>query len=125
MGAARTIVNCARAIRVLLLPCFVGAIASMGERKMTRTPVRRCLVGFSLLVLAGSAAGQARLGDKPGPCDRDCLKGIVDKYVDAMLKHDAKAAPFAANVKFTENAEAVPNRPRRPLDQRDGRVEDL
>jgi hypothetical protein len=75
---------------------------------MTRTLVRRCLVGLSLVAVAGSAAGQARLWDKPGPCDRECLKGIIDKYVDAMLKHDAKAAPFAANVKFTENAEGFP-----------------
>lgn len=75
---------------------------------MTTTLVRRWLAGVALLVVAGSAAGQARLWDKPGPCDRGCLKGIVDKYVDAMVKHDAKGAPFAANVKFTENAEAFP-----------------
>ena len=75
---------------------------------MSKTLVRRWLAGLALIVLAGSAAGQARLWDKPGPCDRDCLKAIVDKYVDAMVKHDPKAAPFAANVKFTENAEALP-----------------
>jgi hypothetical protein len=74
----------------------------------TTTLARRCLVGLSLLVLAGAAAGQARLWDKAGPCDRDCLKGVVDKYVEAMVKHDAKAAPFAVSVKFTENAEAFP-----------------
>src|SRR6478752_6056509 len=108
MGAARPIVNRARAIRVLLCHASRSPSRLLGERKMTKTLVRRCLVGLSLVVLAGSAAGQARLWDKPGPCDRDCLKGIVDKYVDAMVKHDAKAAPFAANVKFTENAEAFP-----------------
>src|SRR5262249_22257816 len=59
------------------------------------------------VTVAGTAAGQARLWDKPGSCDRDCLKGVVDKYLDAMVAHDAKAAPLAANAKFTENAEVM------------------
>jgi hypothetical protein len=71
---------------------------------MKRTFVCAWLLGVSI---AGTAWGQARLWDKPGPCDRDCLKGVVDKYLDAMVAHDPKAAPFAANVKFTENAEVL------------------
>jgi hypothetical protein len=72
---------------------------------MKRTLVCALLFGITI---TGSAAGQARLWDKPGPCDRDCLKAVVDKYLDAMIKHDPKAAPFAATVKFTENAETLP-----------------
>jgi len=71
---------------------------------MKRTLVCALLFGVSI---AGTALGQARLWDKPGPCDRDCLKGVVDKYLDALVAHDAKAAPLAANVKFTENAEVL------------------
>src|SRR5262249_42719549 len=122
IGAASRIVNSARTDdRVAEAPACdhsardsllyhvsrVGIAFSRGI-KVTTTLARRCLVGLSLLVLAGSAAAQARLWDKPGRCDRDCLKAVVDKYVDAMVKHDAKGAPFAANVKFTENAEAFP-----------------
>jgi hypothetical protein len=41
-------------------------------------------------------------------CDRKCLEGIVDKYLAAMVAHDASKAPFAASVKFTENAKLLP-----------------
>lgn len=52
------------------------------------------------LLLATFAAGQAK-------CDRACLDGIVDKYLDAMVAHDPKLAPLAKNVKFTENGQKL------------------
>lgn len=36
-------------------------------------------------------------------CDRACLERFVDRYIDAMVKHDPSSLPLAANVKFTEN----------------------
>jgi hypothetical protein len=53
----------------------------------------------ALLVLAtaGPAAAQS------GACDRKCLEGFVDRYLDAVVQHDPKAVPLAANVRFTEN----------------------
>ena len=50
--------------------------------------MKRSLVALLLLgvAIAGTASGQARLWDKPGPCDRDCLKGVVDKYVQSREK---------------------------------------
>jgi hypothetical protein len=36
-------------------------------------------------------------------CDRACLQGVVDTYLDAMAKHDPSKLPLAASVKFTEN----------------------
>jgi hypothetical protein len=40
-------------------------------------------------------------------CDRACLEGLVDQYLDAMLAHDPHKAPFAADVKFTENGQKL------------------
>ena len=37
------------------------------------------------------------------PCDRACLQGYVDNYMDAMLKHEVRKTLFAENVRFTEN----------------------
>jgi len=37
-------------------------------------------------------------------CDRQCLEGFVNQYLDGMVAHDASLAPFSENVKFTENA---------------------
>jgi len=63
------------------------------------------LAGLSLLALlgVGTAAGQARLWEEPGPCDRECLKGMVDTYIDAMVAGDRDGAPFSESVKYTEN----------------------
>ena len=49
------------------------------------------------------AAGQARLWDSPGPCDRTCLIDIGDRYLAALVAHDPASAPMADEVRFTEN----------------------
>ena len=36
-------------------------------------------------------------------CDRDCLKGIVDTYLAALVAHDPSQAPMATDAKFVEN----------------------
>jgi len=41
-------------------------------------------------------------------CSRDCLKGMVDRYLEAMIAHDPKRAPFAPTIKFTENTSILP-----------------
>jgi hypothetical protein len=40
-------------------------------------------------------------------CDRACLRGFVDSYLDAMAKHDPSKLPVAASVKFTENGKML------------------
>ncbi len=37
------------------------------------------------------------------PCDRACLKSMIDQYVSALIAHDPSHLPVAADVKFTEN----------------------
>ncbi len=37
-------------------------------------------------------------------CDRACLKGLITKYVDAIVAHDPSTLPLAANVRFTEDS---------------------
>jgi hypothetical protein len=54
-----------------------------------------------LLIFAGAGAAQ-------NTCDRACLTGILDQYLAAMAANDAKKAPFAANIKYTENAARLP-----------------
>ncbi len=36
-------------------------------------------------------------------CDRDCLRGITNEYLDALVAHKPAALPLAANVRFTED----------------------
>ena len=59
---------------------------------------------LAVILLAVSANAQT----KGGACDRACLTGIVDQYLAAMVAHDARKAPFAANIKYTENVAKLP-----------------
>jgi hypothetical protein len=56
------------------------------------------MIRRSLLIAAISAAG-LRAAD----CDRACLKGIADFYLDAMAKHDPSDLQLTDSFKFTEN----------------------
>jgi hypothetical protein len=40
-----------------------------------------------------------------GTCDRACLEGFVDRYLDAVLAHDPKLVPLAPNVRYTEDGQ--------------------
>jgi hypothetical protein len=49
------------------------------------------------------ALAQAHQFDKPGPCDRACLIKLADDYLAALVAHNPKAVPLAADLKFVEN----------------------
>jgi hypothetical protein len=51
-----------------------------------------------VLLIAALCPGRARAS-----CDKACLESIADRYRAAYVKHDAKAAPIAPGVRFTEN----------------------
>ena len=36
-------------------------------------------------------------------CDRDCLRGFITQYMDAMVAHNPAPLPLAANFRFTED----------------------
>ncbi|HEY6923581.1 MAG TPA: hypothetical protein VI653_08940 [Steroidobacteraceae bacterium] len=40
-------------------------------------------------------------------CERSCLEGFVDRYLDAMLAHDPSKVPFSREVKLTENGQRL------------------
>ena len=56
---------------------------------------------FAGLCASNSAHAQA------SACNRQCLESFVDRYLDALVKHDPKAVPLAANVRFTENGQRL------------------
>jgi hypothetical protein len=58
-------------------------------------------------ILAGAAPSASRADAAAGACDRACLDGFVDQYLAALLAHDPSRAPFAKNVKFTENGQVL------------------
>jgi hypothetical protein len=40
-------------------------------------------------------------------CDRACLEGTVDRFLDALIKHDPAAARLTRTVRFTENGQRL------------------
>jgi hypothetical protein len=66
-------------------------------------------IRFFIMVAIFMALLPAAFAQKGKPaCDRACLEGYVDKYLDAMLAHDPSPKLFAKNVKFTENGVRLP-----------------
>src|SRR6202050_4478905 len=41
-------------------------------------------------------------------CDRECLRGFITQYLDAMVAHEPAALPVATKVRFTEDAKEMP-----------------
>jgi hypothetical protein len=59
----------------------------------------------SALVLAVVAAPSSLA--QQSACDRQCLEGFVDRYLDALVKHDPRAVPIAAAARYTENGQRL------------------
>jgi len=68
---------------------------------MTRSERRvlQTLLGVGLLLLGGAGRASAQ-----ATCDRACLRTMLDQYLDAVAKHDPKAAPLIVGFRQTENA---------------------
>src|SRR5262245_35463324 len=61
----------------------------------------------ALFVVVASSAASAQPRVVPS-CDRACLEGYVDRYLDAMLANEVTPKLFARDVKFTENGVRLP-----------------
>ena len=58
------------------------------------------------LCLAFTASGVQAHEEEP-PCDRNCLAGVLDSYLAALVDGDMAAAPVTTNYRHTENAVAI------------------
>ncbi|MDB6007873.1 MAG: hypothetical protein JWL65_123 [Gammaproteobacteria bacterium] len=61
------------------------------------------LQGAALQAAASGTTQGATHKAAPDPCDRTCLKGLVDSYLAALVAHDPSQVPLAPNLKFVEN----------------------
>lgn len=72
-------------------------------------------IGLVVLAFAGFVSDSVRGGDRdlagnPAAgqnCDRACLIGFLDGYLNALVKHDPSGLPLAAHYKFTENGQQL------------------
>src|SRR5262245_41005779 len=63
--------------------------------------MKRAIVLVVLALSVSPAFAQAT-------CDRECLKGFVTQYLNAMVAHNPKALTLAPNTRFTENTKTMP-----------------
>lgn len=59
----------------------------------------RCVLVCTGVLASGVASVSAQAS-----CDRACLKGLLDQYLNAVIRHDPSAAPLVAGFRQTENA---------------------
>jgi hypothetical protein len=62
----------------------------------------------SILVLAGLLLALQPAPASAQNCDRECLRGMLTRYLNALVAHDPKTLPLAANARFSENAMEKP-----------------
>jgi hypothetical protein len=68
--------------------------------------MRQILFVAGLLFVLHPALSQTP-GSAPN-CDRECLRGMLTRYLDALTAHDPKTLPLAANARFTEDTVEKP-----------------
>ena len=47
-------------------------------------------------------------GQAPSPsCDRECLRGVITDYLNAMVAHTPQSLPLAPGARFTEDTKTL------------------
>src|SRR5262249_30209832 len=94
-----------------LLADYIGFISSRGEcqpgvRSYTYRKAGRPMSKYlpSVLIVAVVLAAGATRVSAQSPCDRACLRNMLDQYLTAVVKHDPAAAPLVIGFRQTENA---------------------
>jgi hypothetical protein len=64
-------------------------------------------IGILVAALAPGLLATPGVAAQSVACDRQCLEGFVDRYLDAVIEHDSSAVPLASNVRFTENGQRL------------------
>jgi hypothetical protein len=57
-----------------------------------------------VLVLIAASTLRASAAD----CDRQCLRGFITQYLDALVAHNPSALPLSPKVRFTEDSVEIP-----------------
>jgi len=71
----------------------------MREKNIMKAAIRVILLVASIGIVLGLAAP----AHAAASCDRECLRGIMTKYLEAVIAHKPEVLPVAKNMRFTEN----------------------
>lgn len=65
-------------------------------------------VGLTALVFFAAWMTAAPQSAAQTSCNRECLRGLITDYLNAMVAHNPKSLPLAANARFTEDTKTLP-----------------
>ena len=76
--------------------------------RLVRVAAAALLCVFSY-VYTPDLTAQAKLpvGPIPVDCNRACLEGLVNQYLDALAAKDPQRLPLSADVKYTEQEQVM------------------
>jgi hypothetical protein len=78
-------------------------------KNLVRSVLAAVTLAAAFMTTSASAQSAAAPPDPmANPCQRACLEGWVNKYLDAMKAHNVDPALFAREAKFTENGIHLP-----------------
>ena len=58
-------------------------------------------------VISTMTAQRLPVGPIPAECNRACLEGLINQYLEAVVAHDPKRLPLSADVKYTEQEQIM------------------
>jgi hypothetical protein len=67
--------------------------------------IKLSFLAVLLMTMVAAALSTAPAAD--ARCNRECLRGFISKYLDAMLSHRPDLLPRSDDIKFTEDSEAM------------------
>ena len=67
--------------------------------KRARHSIRLFAIATAMAAVIAMVPAETAEGD----CNRECLRGFITQYLNAMIAHTPGALPVAANVRFTED----------------------
>jgi hypothetical protein len=68
---------------------------------------RKIALGLLALMLGSAWIVAAAQSSVQTSCNRECLRGFITQYLNAMVAHNPKSLPLAANVRFTEDTKTL------------------
>ena len=74
---------------------------------MRKTGLVVLAVIFGFITMGASASGQPARRDRSKDCNRACLEGFVNGYLEALAAHDPSRLRLADNVVFVENQQVL------------------
>ena len=64
-------------------------------------------IGCAGVLLLSGLAVSPKAASAAETCDRTCLEGFVNQYLDALAAHDPSKLPLTKNARYTENGQTL------------------